>query len=468
MSSSDSRNWSSPSNIIAAVTTLSAVALIVLPTPEGVSDNVIKGAALGLFAVGLYATVAIPEYITALTFFTIAMVFGVAPPDVVFSGFHSTAFWLVFGGLIIGAAVQKTGLGAQLATAIMSRLTGGYLMLVFGLALVGIALAFLMPSTMGRVVLLIPVAVALCDHIGYKPGSRERTGLILVMACGTWMPASAILPSNVPNMVLIGVAENLFGITFNYGEYMLTNMPVNGLLKAALIIGIVMFMFPANRELKLDKADETVSEPMTLDAKKLAVILALTLGFWVTDVYHHISPAWIAMAAAILCLWPGISLINDEDLRTRVNFPSTLYTAGILSLGAVLVHTGAGDWVGGWLLAHMSLSPDTPLQSFYSMVGLGVAVNMASTAPSVPAIVGPLADQLSTLSGFPLKTVLMTQVIAYSTIILPYQVPPLVIAMHLGGVSMRDGAKMTLALAVVSVAILIPLNYLWWGWLGLL
>ena len=223
MTSEGPRNLFTPSNIIATITTLSALVLVLMPTPDGVSPTVMNGAALGLFAVGLYATVAIPEYLTALAFFTIAMIFGVAPPSVVFSGFHSTAFWLVFGGLIIGAAVQKTGLGAKLATAITTRLTGGYPMLVFGLALVGIALAFVMPSTMGRVVLLIPIVVALCDHIGYEPGSRERTGLILVMACGTWMPSSAILPSNVPNMVLIGVAENLFGITFNYGEYMLTN-----------------------------------------------------------------------------------------------------------------------------------------------------------------------------------------------------------------------------------------------------
>lgn len=468
MTTSNASKLISPSNIIAAVTTLSALILVLIPTPEGVSPTVMKGAALGLFAVGLYATVAIPEYLTALAFFTIAMIFGVAPPDVVFSGFHSTAFWLVFGGLIIGAAVQKTGLGAKLATAITTRLTGGYAMLVFGLALVGIALAFVMPSTMGRVVLLIPIVVALCDHIGYEPGSRERTGLILAMACGTWMPSSAILPSNVPNMVLIGVAENLFGITFNYGEYMLTNLPVNGLLKAALIIGIVMFMFPADPEKQTKDVKETANPPLSIDGKKLALILALTLGFWVTDVFHHISPAWIAMAAAIICLWPGIALINGDDLKTKVNFPSTLYTAGILSLGALLVETGAGDWMGGWLLAHLPLSPDAPLQSFYSMIGLGVAVNMASTAPSVPAIVGPLADELATMTGFPLKTVLMTQVIAYSTVILPYQVPPLIVAMHLGGVSMRDGAKMTLALAIVSVIILIPLNYLWWGWLGLI
>ncbi len=457
----------SPSQLIALATTIAAVLLFVMPPPDGVPVHTVQGAALALFAVGLYATVAIPEHVTALAFFTVAMVFAIAPPAVVFSGFHSTAFWLVFGGLIVGIAIQKTGLGARLAMAITGRLSGSYITLVFGIAGVGLALAFLMPSTMGRIVLLIPIVIALCDHMGFEPGSNERTGLVLAMACGTWMPSSAILPSNVPNMVMIGVAENFFGLTFNYGDYMLSNMPVNGLLKGLLIIGLVLLMFPARTGPITDMPVQR-SEPLTPDARKLSIILAVTLGFWITDFIHGISPAWIAMAAAAVCLMPGFGLVTDEDMKTRFNFSTTIYTGGILGLGAVLVETGAGDWVGNSLLQHLPLSQDAPLTSFFSMVGLGAAVNLASTAPSVPAIVGPLADEISALSGIPIRTVLLSQVIAYSTVVLPYQVPPIVVAMQLGGVSMRDGAKMTLALAIVSLIILVPLNYYWWSWLGLM
>lgn len=396
------------------------------------------------------------------------MVLGTADADIVFSGFHSTAYWLVFGGLIVGVAVQKTGLGLRIATSITSKLAQSYTQTVIGIALVGIALSFVMPSTMGRVVLLVPIVLALCDSLGYEKGTRERSGLILAMACGTWMPANSILPANVPNMVLVGVAENLFGVTFNYGEYLLMHMPVNGILKLTLIIGLILVIFRSSGREVIVLAPEKESKALTPEAQRLTIILGITIAFWTTDFIHHISPAWIAMTAALVCLWPGIGLINGDDLKAKFNFPSTIYVAGILSLGALLVETGAGDIAGEWLLAHIIFDKNTPFISFVSMVGLGTAANIATTAPSMPAVIGPLAADISASSGLPLKAVLMSQVIAYSTVVLPYQVPPLIVAMQLGGIPVKDGAKMTLALAILSLLVLVPLNYLWWSWLGLM
>ncbi len=458
----------SPSRLIACTTTTLAVLLIAIPVPEGISSSAITGAALCLFAVGLYATAAIPEYLTALAFFTIAMILGVANASVVFSGFQSAAFWLVFGGLIVGVAVQKTGLGLRIATSITSRFAHTYTQTVVGITLVGIALSFIMPSTMGRVVLMIPIVIALCDSLGYEKGSTERSGIILAMACGTWMPSTAILPANVPNMVLVGVAENLFQVTFNYGEYMLMHLPMNGVIKALLIIGLILVLFRSTGAKQAMPLKTEEIKSLSPEGRRLAVILAITLALWATDFIHHISPAWIAMIAALACLWPGIGMVDGDDLKTKFNFPSTIYVAGILSLGALLVATGAGDWAGAILLKHIPFSADAPFLSFISMVGLGTVVNVASTAPSVPAVVGPFAADISQLSGIPLKTVLMSQVIAYSTVILPYQVPPLIVAMQLGGIPVKDGARMTIALAIISLLTLVPLNYLWWSWLGLM
>lgn len=457
----------SPSKFIAIATSIGALIVFVMPTPEGVAPSAQQGAALCLLAIGLFATSAIPEFVTSLLFFALAMIIGISQADVVFSGLHSGAFWLVLGGLIIGVAVQKTGLGARLASAIAGRFSSSYPTLVFGILLVGIALAFVMPSTMGRVILLAPIVIALADGLGYEKGTTERTGLVLAMVCGTWMPSSAILPANVPNMVLSGVAENLFGMTFTYGEYMLVHMPVNGLLKALVIYVLIMVLFPSSKGNPRPSVAPETGE-LSADARKLAVILVLTLSVWATDFIHHVSPAWVALAAALACLWPGFGVVDAEDLKSKVNFPSVVYVGAVLSLGAVLVDTGAGDWLGGWLLDHVRLSPEAPLESFYSMVGLGALINMAATAPGAPAVVGPLAMEMSSLSGMPLKTVMMSQVIAYSTVVLPYQVPPIIVAMHIAEVPMRDGAKTLLILAAISFVLLVPLNFLWWSWLGMI
>lgn len=457
----------SPGRLIAVVTTVAAVALYFAPIPDGMTPMALQGAAVCLFAIGLFATGAMPEYLAALMFMTVAMILGVASAPVVFAGFYSTAFWLLFAGVILGVAVHKTGISARLVSVVAERFATSYLSLVVGMVTVGIVLSFLMPSSMSRMIIIVPMVAALCDEIGFEPGTNERTGLILTAVAGAWMPATAILPANVPNMVLAGVAEREFGITFTYGHYLLTQFPVNGLVKTVLMVGVTFLLFPPRKGSRVKPVERRASVPLNADGRRLAVILTLTIGLWATDFLHHISPAWVGMAAAIACMIPGFGSLTGDDFKTKVNIPSTIYVAGILGLGAVLVDTGAGAYVGDWLLKHMPLSPDAPFTSFMALIGLEIAVNMASTAPSVPVIVGPLAQQISEMTGFPVMLVLMTQVIGYSSILLPYQAPPLIVGLHLGGVALKDGIKITVAVTLLSLIVLSPLNYLWWGFLGL-
>lgn len=58
----------------------------------------------------LWATSLLPEFVTALLFFTVAMAAKVAPPEVIFGGFASSAFWLVFSGLCSAWRSAKRGL----------------------------------------------------------------------------------------------------------------------------------------------------------------------------------------------------------------------------------------------------------------------------------------------------------------------------------------------------------------------
>ena len=94
----------------------------------------------------LWATSLLPEFITALLFFTAAMTARIDPPEVIFGGFASSAFWLVFSGFVLGVAIRKTGLADRAARALSAKLTDSWMLMVASVVLLSYALAFVMPS----------------------------------------------------------------------------------------------------------------------------------------------------------------------------------------------------------------------------------------------------------------------------------------------------------------------------------
>ncbi|WP_370649146.1 hypothetical protein [Cupriavidus sp. EM10] len=82
--------------------------------------------ALVLSTVSCWAVGVLPEPTATLLFFLSAVVFHIAPPTVVFSGFTSTAWWLMFGGAVTGVALRSTGLALRLADIIFHKRVGTY------------------------------------------------------------------------------------------------------------------------------------------------------------------------------------------------------------------------------------------------------------------------------------------------------------------------------------------------------
>ncbi|CAM3708651.1 anion transporter [Kerstersia gyiorum] len=415
--------------------------------------------------IGLWATARLPEYLVALLFFAAAAVLNLAPPDVLFSGFASAAFWLVLSGFILGVAIRKVGLADRIARSLAGRLTGSWPRMVGGVVLLTYALAFVMPSNMGRIALLMPIVLALADRAGLAEGSRGRTALALAVGLGTFQLSASILPANVPNLVMSGAAESAYGIHLSYLPYLVLHAPVLGLLKGLALTACLCLLFPAKpcTVLRIEPG-----EPLSPAEKRLGALLLATLALWMTDAVHGISPAWIGLSAACICLLPRIGFLTGDEFATGVNIRTCIYVAGILGLTALVNHSGLGTAMGNWLLHLLPLDPASPARSFGALIALTSALNFTVTANGVPALFTPLAQSMAEASGLPLLTILMVQVIGYATPLLPYQASPIVVAMGMAHVKTWDGIRLCLALAAVTFLILVPLDYGWFKLLGLI
>ncbi|KXS54913.1 MAG: di- and tricarboxylate transporter [Marinobacter sp. T13-3] len=437
--------------------------LIVTPAVGWFDDDQLLSVLLIISGLVLFATGALPEFVSALIVLTLAMLLSLAPADVVFSGLTSTACWLIISGLVIGIAITETGLAQRLSDTVTSHLDTSYARLIAGIVFIGILLGFVMPSSVGRIVLFIPIALAIAQNCGFKAGSNGQIGAGLGAAFGSHIPTFAILPANIPNMIMIGSAEKIHGWSPMFGEYLLLHFPVLGLLKALFLISAILWLYPdtpGRNQVQKEKSQFSGQEV------RLLVIMLATLVLWLTDSLHQISVAWIGLAAATLLLLPGVGMISSQSFNQKVNVSAILVVGGLLGIAALINHQNISQVIGGHALEWIPLNPENRFINFMVLALTATFTGVLTTLAGIPATLTPLAGQISELTGFSLEAVLMTQVLGFSTVIFTYQSVPLMMAMPLAGIPIRHAGRLCLILAALSIIILFPLDYLWWSLMG--
>lgn len=192
--------------------------------------------------------------------------------------------------------------------------------------------------------ILVPIFVALAGELGFERGSPGRTGMLLAVSFGTILPAFAILPANLPNVILLGVAETLYGVSPSYAAYLLLHFPVLGAIYALLLAELICRLFPDR-----PRARETAFEvlpPWSAGEHRLLGIMVIALLLWATDSLHGVAPGWVALGAAVACLMPGVGVLDVRSFETATSFGVFFYVAGMLGMVSLIGASGLAAALG--------------------------------------------------------------------------------------------------------------------------
>ncbi|MBR9885616.1 MAG: SLC13 family permease, partial [Oceanospirillales bacterium] len=114
----------------------------------------------------------------------------------------------------------------------------------------------------------------------------------------------------------------------------------------------------------------------------------------------------------------------------------------------------------------MPLEQGADFVNFVSLSLMSFVAALGVTLPGVPAVLTPMATDLAAQTGWSIETVLMTQVLGFSTVLFPYQSGPLLVSMQLAKEPISHLLRVTIPLTLITLLVLMPLDYLWWNLVG--
>ncbi|KVO89651.1 sodium:sulfate symporter [Burkholderia ubonensis] len=335
----------------------------------------------------LWATGAVASLWVSLLFFFLAATCTSVPTAEIFSGFGSSAFWLVFSGAAIGFALKESGLSERIGIALARRIGGSYLKALLAFAILSFLLSLVMPSTFGRIAILIPIAIGYCDVVKLGAHANGRRGILLLVIVGSYELAAAVLPANLPNVIMAGILEQSHGLHLRFSEYLLLFFPAGVIVRGAVRVLASYWLFA-----------DTVGE-VEIPAARVAlgrrewhaiVLLAITLALWFTDAVHHVAPAWVGLGFTLVyfATSPPAQL---ERFTATLKMDLLWFIAAIIGLTALVNHLGVR--VPDALA--LDALRDSPMLAYFALTALSIVVCFAVTSNAEPAPFMPAVDAIA-------------------------------------------------------------------------
>ncbi len=318
--------------------------IMILPTPAGLTRLGLSVLAVAAFTILLWLFQVTNNGVAAILMMGLMIVIGVRP-QVALGGFASPSFWILLCVLFYGCAMHKTGLAQRLSYYVLSLFPGTYSGILVAFFVIGLILAFGIPSMTVRTAIMVPIAWALVQSLEIAPRSRGSALIMLTSIEMAVLPGCALLYGSLFGPVVDSVfqAKQLPLSWLGYAKV----MTVPTLILCALVLAINPLVMKPEKHLKSSPtfAKEKLNALGSIKREELItiIIVALSIAYWATDRIHHLPSFLIGMFGLAVFALAGI--IRDEDIAGGVSWTLLLFIGGVFGLANMIQEYKITDWL---------------------------------------------------------------------------------------------------------------------------
>jgi anion transporter len=333
----------------AAISILIAGVILLLPTPSGLDPIGHRALAIIVLAVGFWAADVLNTGITAVCALGLLLMAKV-PPVTALAGFSSSAFWILISVLFFGRAMEKTGLAKRISYRILLVFKPTYNGIIFAFLVIGVVLAFGIPSMTVRTAIMVPIAWALVQSLQIPLPSRGSALIILSTFEMAVLPGCAILTGALWGPYLTGLYTSLKIPLTWLGYAKVMALPTLILCVLLLIANRIALApetsAPTTRDIVRDQLKKLGA--MSRAEKMTGLVIGVSVLAWVTQPLHHVPAEAIGMVALTLLF--ATEVLVPAEIGTGISWGLALFVGGVLSLSTVITTFKISAWLGKFIV----------------------------------------------------------------------------------------------------------------------
>lgn len=389
---------------------------------------------------------------------------GVGSPKQILAPWTQPMGWLILGGLMTGLVLMHTGLAKRIALWSLHVMGGSFVRLLWGILLAGFIIAPLMPTSMGKGILLSFICIGVCDALGFKAKSREASTVLIagcIAVCGPRLGLYTGAGEVTLNMQILASA----GVDVSWFDYLWQNYFPSMVYSILSMLVLLLVMRPktaANAHAYVEE-QYTALGPMSLREKKASFLFVGLTILMMTDKYHGINIGWLMMLVGFAGFLPGINLVDSGKFKT-INLTAVLFVVGCMSIGAGAQATGMDKLIAKMLMPMLQNSGDlmTLVYSFLAGVGLNF---LLTPVAAVSTFTVPLVEIARSLDMNPvgLAYAFMYGLDQY---VLPYEYSVFLFFFSTGYISFKFLVQVFALRALMALILLVVFLYPFWKLTG--
>jgi len=454
-------------------------AILLMPTPPGLTVQGQRAMAVFWLAFILWLTTPIPVWLTSMLSIVLLALTGGWDYKQAFYRFGEEVIWLMVAAFMIASALEKSGIGKRIAYAMAYYFGRKASTALLGLIFLNIVLAFVVPSTTARAAIVLPIALLMASAYGAKPGSKFGKLLMLQQPVANNLATAMILTATAPQIIAWGFIYTMTGVEVPWLTWLVAQAPIVLVTMFLMwVIGMKIWKPEVKEPLGgLEKLKEELSKlgPLTRDEKSALAIFSLVLFLWATDQWHtkmffgmRIPFSVVAVIGAVLLFMPKIGPLRSWK-DAKVPWDLMVFSAGAYAVGMALEDTGAAQWMAKSLISATGLSQGvSPFIAYAILVGIMMYSHIIFSSKTVRTVIFiPLYIILAESLGIPPVMIALPAAFTIAwTISLPFNCKPNLIYYGTGYFSVTDELAYGLLVCTIGYVLYLTIGWAWFNYLG--